>query len=112
MRLPRPNFEEPAVTLIVLFNLKNPAAAADYERWAREVDLPTAGALPSVERFELLKAKGLLGGGASPYQYVEIIRVKDMARFGVDVASAAMQRVAAQFQEFADNPLFLLTDPL
>jgi hypothetical protein len=107
------NREEPAVTtLIVLFNLKNPAAAADYERWAREVDLPTAGSLPSVELFEVLKAKGLLGGGASPYQYVEIIQVRDMARFGVDAATAAMQKVAAQFQAFADNPLFLVTDPL
>lgn len=99
-------------TFIVLFNLKNPAAVAAYERWAREVDIPTASALPSVEGFEVLKAKGLLGGGASPYQYVEVIRVKDMARFGVDVATAAMQTVAAQFQGFADNPLFLLTDPL
>jgi hypothetical protein len=107
------NREEPAVTtLIVLFNLKNPAAVGDYERWAREVDLPTAGSLPSVERFEVLKANGLLGGGASPYQYVEIIRVRDMARFGVDAATAAMQKVAAQFQAFADNPLFLVTDPL
>jgi hypothetical protein len=107
------NREEPAMTtLIVLFNLKNPAAVADYERWAREVDVPTASSLPSVERFEVLKAKGLLGGGVSPYQYVEIIRVKDMARLGVDLGTAAMQQVAAQFQAFADNPLFLLTDPL
>lgn len=99
-------------TLIVLFNLKNPAAVADYERWAREVDVPTAGSLSSVERFEVLKTQGLLGGGISPYQYVEIIRVKDMARLGVDLAGPAMQKVAAQFQAFADNPLFLLTDPL
>jgi hypothetical protein len=107
------NREEPAMTtLIVLFNLKNPAAVADYERWAREVDVPTAGSLPSVERFEVLKAKGLLGGGASPYQYVEIIWVRDMVQFGVDAATAAMQKVAAQFQAFADNPLFLLTDAL
>jgi hypothetical protein len=99
-------------TLIVLFNLKTPAAAADYERWAREVDLTTAGSLPSVERFEVLRAAGLFGGGASPYRYVEIIRVKDMAQFGNDVASAAMQKVAAQFHAFADKPLFLVTDPI
>lgn len=99
-------------TLIVLFNLKNPAAAADYERWAREVDLPTASSLPSVERFEVLKAAGLLGGGVSPYQYVEIIGVKDMAQLGVDVASAAMQKVAAQFQAFADQPKFIIAGPL
>lgn len=99
-------------TLIVLFNLKNPAAAAEYERWAREVDLPTAGALPSVERFEILRAKELLGGGASPYQYVEILRIRDMDRFGGDVATAAMQKVAAEFQAFADHPRFLVTESL
>jgi len=99
-------------TLIVLFNLKDPTAAADYERWAREVDLPTAGSLPSVERFEVLKTEGLLTGGPSPYQYVEIIRVRDMARFGTDVGTAAMQQVAAQFRSFADDPMFLTAAPL
>lgn len=99
-------------TLIVLFNLKNPAAAAEYERWAREVDLPTAGSLPSVERFEVLKAKGVFGGGASPYQYVEILRIRDMERFSGDVASPTMQKVAAQFQRFADRPQFVITESL
>jgi hypothetical protein len=99
-------------TLIVLFNLKDAGAAAEYERWAREVDLPTAGALPSVERFEVLKAQGLFGGGTSPYQYVEILRVRDMRQFGADVVSAAMQKVGAQFQAFAAKPLFVVTEPL
>ena len=99
-------------TLIVLFNLKHPAANTEYERWAREVDLPTAGSLPSVERFEVLKAQGVFGGGTSPYQYVEILRVKDMAQFGADVVSATMQKVAAQFQTFADMPIFMVTEPL
>lgn len=99
-------------TLIVLFNLKNPAAAAEYERWARDVDLPTAGSLPSIERFEVLKARGLFGGGAAPYQYFEIVRISDMARFGTDIASAEMREVAEQFQVFADNPLFVVADCL
>ena len=99
-------------TLIVLFNLRDPAAAAEYERWAREVDLPTAGALPSVERFEVLRARGLFGGGASPYQYIEILRIKDLDRFGADVATAAMQTVAARFQSFAADPKFVIADPL
>ncbi len=96
-------------TVIVLFNLKNPATAAEYERWARDVDLPTAGSLQSVERFEVLKAQGLFGGGDSPYQYFEILRIKDMQGFEADVGSAEMQKVAAQFQVFADNPVFVVT---
>ena len=99
-------------TLIVLFNLKDAAQQAAYERWAREVDLPTAGGLPSVYAFEVLKASGLLTGGPSPYQYVENLRINDMARLGKDVASAAMQKVSAAFQGFADRPLFTLTEAL
>ena len=99
-------------TVIVLFNLKDASRRADYERWAREVDLPTAGALPSVDKFEVLKASGLLSGGPSPYEYVEVLRIKDMAQLGTDIGSPTMQAVSAQFQAFADNPLFILTAPL
>lgn len=99
-------------TLIVLFNLKHPDAIVDYERWAREVDVPTASSLPSVDKFEVLKAGGLLGGGTAPYQYVEIIRVNDMTQFGTDVDTPAMRKVAAQFAAFADKPLFVITESL
>jgi REDY-like protein HapK len=99
-------------TLVVLFNLKDATRRADYERWAREVDLPTAGALPSISKFEVLKASGLLTGGPSPYEYVEILRVKDMAQLGQDIGTPTMQQVSAQFQAFADKPLFILTESL
>ena len=99
-------------TLIVLFNLKDATQRAAYEKWAREVDLPTASALPSVDKFEVLKASGLLTGGPSPYEYVEILRINDMAQLGADVGTPAMQQVSAQFQAFADNPLFILTQAL
>jgi hypothetical protein len=100
-------------TVIVLFNLKPGASRDDYERWARENDLPTVNALGSVDRFEVLKSAGLLiGEGKPPYEYIELIRINDMDAFGRDVASPAVQQGAAQFQQFADNPLFILTDAL
>lgn len=99
-------------TVIVLFNLKDDAQREAYERWARDVDLPTAGALPSVDKFEVLKASGLLTGGPSPYQYVEILRINSMEQLGRDIGTPAMQAVAAQFQSFADNPMFILTESL
>lgn len=99
-------------TLIVLFNLKNPQQREAYEQWAREVDLPTAGALPSVEKFEVLRAAGVLGGGESPYQYIEVLRVRDMQQLGVDVATPTMQEVSKQFQAFADAPLFIITETI
>ena len=99
-------------TLIVLFNLKDASSHAAYELWAREVDLPTAGALPSVDRFEVLKASGLLTGGPSPYAYVEVLRINSMEQLGKDITSTAMQAVSAQFQAFADQPLFIMTEAL
>jgi hypothetical protein len=100
-------------TIVVLFNLKPGVDRADYERWARESDLPLVNGLASVERFEVLKAGGVLGSEAkAPYEYVELIRVPDMAKFGKDVASELVQKGAAQFQQFADNPVFILTEHL
>lgn len=99
-------------TLIVLFNLKNPQQREAYEQWAREVDLPTVGALPSIEKFEVLRAAGVLGGGESPYQYVEILRVRDMQQLGADIATPTMQQVSTRFQAFADAPLFIVTESL
>ncbi|MCU7995475.1 REDY-like protein HapK [Shewanella glacialipiscicola] len=100
-------------TLVVLFNLKSDTDHAAYEQWAKTTDIPTAGGLASVDRFEVLKAQGLLmSDSPSPYQYVELIEVNDMQQFGQDVQSDVMQKVAAQFQRFADNPLFILTQAL
>ena len=99
-------------TVIVLFNLKDAGSRAAYEEWARTVDLPTAGALPSVDKFEVLKASGLLTGGPSPYEYVEILRINSLDQLGRDVGTPTMQQVSAQFRAFAREPLFILTESL
>ena len=99
-----------ATRIIVLFNLKPGRVAADYEAWARRSDLPTVNALGSIERFDLFKATGLLGSDAAPpYRYIEVLDVADMAGFGADVATATMQKIAAEFQEWAD-PVFITTE--
>lgn len=99
--------------IVVLFNLKDDVAAADYERWARSTDIPTVNGLASVDGFTVHRAAGLLlGDGDPPYQYVEIIDVDDMERFGAEVSSETMQRVAGEFQAFADDPVFILTEDL
>jgi uncharacterized protein (TIGR02118 family) len=99
-------------TIIVLFNLKPGSDPSSYERWARSTDLPIVQGLKSVRSFEVLKTTGLLGGGSSPYQYVEILCIADEARFVKDLSSPIVQRVAAEFQQFADQPLFVTTEPL
>ena len=98
-------------TIVVLFNLKPGVSPSDYEQWAKSTDLPTVRKLGSVSQFSVLRTTGLLGTDApAPYQYVELLEVNDMEKLGADVSSETMQRVAAEFQQFADNPQFMLTD--
>ncbi|GLP96329.1 REDY-like protein HapK [Paraferrimonas sedimenticola] len=99
--------------IVVLFNLKDDVAISDYENWARTRDLPIAGGLPSVDQFDILKSQGLLMSDATPpYQYIEVLAINDMDQFGKDISSEEMQKVASEFQSFADNPMFILCDQL
>lgn len=96
--------------IIVLFNLKPGVDPAVYEAWAAARDIPTVRALPSIAGFEVSAATGLLGSdGRPPYQYVEVIDVADVDRFGSDIGTETMQKIAAEFQGFADNPVFVTT---
>ena len=99
-------------TIVVLFNLKPGVDIARYEAWARSTDLPLVNALPSVSGFRVQRAQGLLGGGDSPYQYVELLEVDDVGKLGEDISTPAMQKVVAEFAEFADSPKFILTEPI
>jgi hypothetical protein len=100
-------------TIVVLFNLKSGAVAADYEAWAKAKDMPTVSALDSVSQFRVLKMGNLLGSDtASPYQYAEMIEVPDMDAFFSDLGNEAVQAGAKTFNEFADNPLFIVANDL
>lgn len=99
--------------IVVLFNLREGVDVHDYEQWARTTDMPTVRSLESIDGFDVLRCAGLLGSDdAPPYAYVELIDVGDEASFASEIATERMQKVAAQFQSFADSPLFVLTDAL
>ena len=69
--------------------------------------------MSTLDSFEVLKAEGVLMSEATPpYQYIEILKINDMDQFGQDVATQTMQKVAAEFQQFADNPTFIMTSKL
>ncbi len=98
--------------LIALFNLKPGIRESDYEAWARGTDIPTVRALGSIGGFSVHRVTGVLGPPApAPYRYVEIIDITDRDGFMRDVATAAMQEIAAEFQAMADV-VFLTTEPL
>ncbi len=97
--------------LVVLFNLADESRRAEYEAWAQSTDLPIVRELPSVDSFTVHRVKSLFGTDApAPYQYVELIDINSLDQFGADVSTETMGKVAAAFQEFADNPIFMLTD--
>jgi hypothetical protein len=98
--------------LIALFNLKPGISVADYEVWARSTDLPTVNKLGSVSSFRVFKTTGILGSdAAAPYSYIETIDIDDMDGFWRDVASPAMQDIAAAFSGMADVT-FLTTEEI
>ena len=101
-----------AQTIVVLFNLRPGTARDRYEAWARTTDLPLVRGLESIGRFSVYRAVATMGGAASPYAYIEVIEVRNVARFGEELAGPLMQRVAAEFQAFADNPAFIIVEPL
>ncbi len=94
--------------VIVLFNLKENADPAEYQAWAHSRDLVEVNRLPSVDRFRVLRSVGLLGGADDPpYQYVEVIDLNSMEKFGEDIQSAVVAELASEFRQFAVNPVFI-----
>ena len=99
--------------IVALFNLKPGVSVADYEAWAKTKDIPTVNGLQSVDEFAVFKSTGLLGSDDKPpYAYIETIDVNDMETFGGEVSTETMQKVAGEFQEFADNPMFIITQSI
>lgn len=95
--------------VLVLFNLKAGVDPALYEEWALRRDIATVRGLPSIAGFDVFAATGLLmGDGAPPFAYFEVIDVADDAGFGADVATPQMQEISAEFRTYADNPVFVL----
>lgn len=97
-------------TIIVLFNLKEGVQKSDYEDWAKNTDLKIVRGLKSINSFDVFQSQSVLGSDMKPpYEYVEVLEVNNMGVFGEETSSVEMASVAAQFQELADNPIFMMT---
>ena len=96
--------------LIVLFNLKPGVTEADYEAFARDLDVPTVKGLRSVSEFRVFRLDGVMGTeNAAPYRYVEVIDFESMEALGADMAAtAAMAQIQSRFAELADSAVFML----
>lgn len=99
--------------LVVLFNIKDQSAKDAYENWAKTTDVPTVKGLSSVDEFKVYRLQGLMGSeDPAPYQYCEVIDINDMAELGTQLGSDTMKRIAGEFQEFADKPIFILSEQI
>jgi REDY-like protein HapK len=97
--------------MVVLFNLKPGVKPEDYERWARDTDVPAVSALGSVERFRVYKSMGLLGSDAKPpYEYMELVEIADLDSLAHDAATEKMRDITNEFQAMADNPIWIMLD--
>lgn len=99
--------------IIVIFNLKDGVKPSDYEAWAKKDDIPGVNRLSSVEKFTVHKATGMFGSDDTPpYQYIEVLDINGMDPFVADISTPEFQAMAAPFQDYADNPQFILTEDL
>ena len=95
--------------ILVVFNLKSGINKAEYEAWAKSADIPTVRSLGSINSFDIYRSTYLLGSEeVPPYSYVELIDVGDETGFSEDINTPQMQKIAAQFQQFSDNPQFIV----
>ena len=99
--------------LVVLFNLQDQSARDAYEKWAQTTDVPTVKGLASIDDFKVYKLNAVMGSeDTPPYQYCEVIDINDMEKLGPELATETMQRVAGEFQAFADNPIFIVSEQI
>ncbi len=99
--------------LVVLFNLKDEESKEVYEKWAKNIDVPTASKMTSVDAFKVFRLGNIMGTQTpSPYQYCEVLEINDMGKLTEEVNSETMKNVAAQFQDFADNPTFIISEQI
>lgn len=70
-----------------LNRLRDGVAPEDYERWIREVDYPLARSLESIRSYVVTRLDGTLDGGPSPYGYLEVVEITDLAAYRAELSS-------------------------
>lgn len=99
--------------MVALFNLNAEEDEQEFQTWMKENDIPVVSKLDSVTEYNLVKTVGMMGAdGEPPYSHMEIIRVTDFDQLGKDAASAAVEKVAGQFQQKVKDAVWLFVDQI
>lgn len=99
--------------LVVSFNLKQGVSEAEYEQWAKTVDLTTVRSHGSVASMRILKSRHRWKSTeAGPFRYMELIEIRDVDGFLKDTATEKQAPVSARFREIATDITAVLFDDL
>ncbi len=66
---------------ISIYNLADDVTDEQYLEYVKKVKGPFLESLPSVTKFELVRIKGAVVGGESPYTYVGILHSNNLDEF-------------------------------
>jgi hypothetical protein len=90
-----------AQRVFFLNRLRDGVAPEDYERWIREVDYPFARGLESIRSYIVTRLEGTLDGEPSPYGYLEVVEITDIAAYRAELGSGPdMEAFAEAWSSF------------
>ena len=88
-----------------LNKLRPGVRGADYERWVREVDYPTARALSTIRSYVVARTEATLEGQPSPYDYVERVEITDVDAYRRELADPSMTDFSRQWSTYVGESL-------
>jgi hypothetical protein len=96
-----------AQRVFFLNTLRDGVDPAGYEEWIRRVDYPVARRQESIQRYDVTRLEGMVGGeGAPPYQYLEVIDITDIDayRSGMD-GNPEFEQLLADWSKFVGESI-------
>lgn len=68
-----------------------------YENWVREVDYPTARALPQITSYVVARTPATLDDQASPYDYIERVEITNLDDYRAALAAPSLEAFAKEW---------------
>ncbi len=94
-------------TVIFLTRLRAGVDPADYEKWLREFDYPTARNIPSIISYRTHRIAGPFRRAEAHYDYFEVVEVTDVDAYRRDLEqlpqAQELRQQIVQYLEPSDN---------
>lgn len=86
-------------TAFFLTKLKPRVNAKDYEKWVYSSDYPTAKKMKSIKSYHVHRINGAFQGDKT-YDYIEVIEITDLDKYGKDLNSDAGKKLLAEWSNY------------